>query len=412
MTGLERDKSPVVAGADNTPHGGARNETPFGVGIPLGHWHGVPVRAHWSVLVALALFAYVLATSTLPTAKPGQPTAGYWVAGAVTATVLFVTLLVHELAHAITARHYGVGVRTISLWMLGGLTELDSEPSTPRADGIVALSGPLASLGLGVFFAVLSGAVGGSGLVATSLAWLAGVSVLLALFNLLPGAPLDGGRVLSALLWWRSHDRARAADRAARTGRMVGIALIALGLFETTFGSYAGLWIVLVGWFIMNGAASERYAVRVEKLRGLTAGDVMTPTPTVAANWSTVEQFLAGLSPENAAQPVFPLVDLDGRLTGVVSLATLERLSPAQRSAVRMGGVVVRSRAPLTVTTDTAVPDLVHTLRVRGGLAVVVDAGRPVGLVTDRDLHRATQLAELGWVGGKASAAAAGPAPS
>src|SRR5512141_2154173 len=127
------------------PPAANRRDTPFGMGVPLGRFAGVPVRAHWSVLLALVLFTDILATETLPATRPGQPAAGYWLTGVVTATVLFMSLLAHELAHAITARHYRMRVQRITLWMLGGLTELDGEPPTPRADALVAASGPLTS---------------------------------------------------------------------------------------------------------------------------------------------------------------------------------------------------------------------------------------------------------------------------
>lgn len=367
------------------------------MGVPLGQFAGIPVRAHWSVLLALVLFTDILATETLPATRPGQPTAGYWVTGVVTATVLFVSLLAHELAHAITARHYRMRVQRITLWMLGGLTELDGEPPTPRADAMVAASGPLTSLGIGAVFAMLGLLVRGAGLVGTALAWLAVTNVLLAVFNLLPGAPLDGGRLLRAVLWWRSHDRAQAARQAATSGRVLGSVLVGLGLLELLAGSYAGLWVALVGWFIIGGAASERYAVRTEKLRGLTVRDVMSRTPAIAADWWTVQQFLQHLDPEHAGQPVFPLVDINGQMSGAVTLAAMERLTSDQRASLRMTAVAPPKKTLMVIGPDTSVPDLLLALHLRGGTAVVVEAGRPVGVVTDDDLVRAAQLAELGW---------------
>jgi len=396
MSGPQRRRASV---GTRHPSGSKRRDTPFGMGVPLGSWAGVPIRAHWSVLVALALFTYLLATETLPATRPGHPEATYWLTGVITATVFFITLLVHELAHAVTARHYGMRVQRISLWMLGGLTELDGEPPTPRADALVAASGPLTSLGLGAAFATLNGLLVGPGLAGAALAWLAVVSVLLGMFNLLPGAPLDGGRLLRALLWWRSHDRAQAAERAASAGRVLGSALVGLGFLELLIGAFGGIWLALVGWFIISGAASERYAVRTEKLRGLTVRDVMTPTPAVAAAWWTVQQFLQDLPPEHAAQPVFPLVDHEGRMNGAVTLADLERVPSHQRGSCRMDRVATRTNAPLAVAPGAAVPDLLLALHLRGGTAVVVDAGHPVGVVTESDLVRAAQLADLGWPG-------------
>jgi Zn-dependent protease len=361
----------------------------------------VQIRAHWSVLIAVALFAGLIATVDLPELRPGRSTTAYWTTGVVTALVFFLTLLAHELAHAVTARHYRLGVRRITLWMLGGLTELEGTPPSPRADALIAASGPLTSLGLGALFAAASWTVGGSSLVATALAWLAAVNVLLGVFNLLPGAPLDGGRLLRAFLWWRGHDRARAAEQAGRAGRVLGTVLIGLGLFEVLVGYLLGLWVALVGWFIVSGAASERYAVRAEHLHGFTVRDAMTPTPVSAPDWCTVDQFMAGLSPEGAAQPVFPLVDIDGALSGAVTLTRLADLSPERRRVLHVRDVAAPPQHLLLTAPDEDLGELLLPLHLRGGIALVVEDGRPVGVITDSDLVRMAQLAELGWTGRK-----------
>ncbi|MGZ4536078.1 MAG: site-2 protease family protein [Nocardioidaceae bacterium] len=393
------ETSPGTRLSANPPPPASRSETPFGKGIPLGHWAGVPMRAHWSVLVAVALFADILASAALPQARPGESTAAYWLVGIVTALVFFVSLLVHELAHAVTARHYGMRVQRITLWMLGGLTELDGEPPTPRADALIAFAGPAASLAVGGLCAAVVALVGGSSLAIAALSWLASVSVLLGVFNLLPGAPLDGGRLVRALLWWRLHDRARAAEGAATAGRVLGTVLVALGLLSLLAGGVAGLWLMLIGWFILNGAASERYAAHADRLRGLQVSDVMTGPPTVAPDWWTVERFLTQLDPSNVGQPAFPLVDLDGPLSGAITARSLERVPPDQRGSTQLRVLGARMNTPVAKP-DTALPDLLLSLHLRGGTAVVVDEDqRPVGLVTDQDLARAARLADLGWSG-------------
>ena len=393
--------------ADARPPKGAQNllprasprDTPFGRGFPLGRWAGVPISAHWSVLVSVALFASLLASVELPGLRPGMSGTAYWGTGAVTAVVFFVTLVAHELAHAVTARHYGLGVRRITLWMLGGLTELEGEPPTPRADALIAASGPLTSLALGAVFATSALLVGGTGLLAPALAWLGSINVLLAVFNLLPGAPLDGGRLVRALIWWRTHDRVRAAERAAGAGRILGMVLIGLGVVEVLAGSSVGLWTAVVGWFIISAAASERYAVRAEKLHGLTVRDAMTPTPVVAPDWWTVEQFLAGLSPETSAQTVFPMVDPGGELSGAFTLKALEMLAPERLGTIRLHDVAPR-RNPLLVTApDQDLARVLIPLHLRGGMAFVVESGSPVGVITEDDLARTTALVERRWPG-------------
>ena len=377
-----------------------QRDTPFGAGVSLGRWFGVQVRAHWSVLIILGLFTVVIATADLPATRPGESSLAYWVAGAVMTVVLFVTLLAHELAHAITARHYGLPVRRITLWMLGGLTELGGESPTPRADALIAAAGPLTSLALGGVFAAAAWLVGGS-LVGTALAWLAALNVVLAVFNLLPGAPLDGGRLLRAFLWWRTHDRAQGAEGATRAGRVLGMVFVGLGLVELLLGNVGGAWLALIGWFVINGSTSERYAVRAERLHGLTVLDAMTPTPQAVPDWWTVQQFVDGLSPEASRQAIFPLVDLDGMFTGAITLKALDRVSSDRWSSTHMHDLAAQTGHLMQADPADDLSHVVLPLHLRGGVAVVVDHGRPIGVVTEDDVNRVAQLARSGWPGAR-----------
>ena len=178
--------------------------------IRLGRIAGIPVGMHWSVLVIVALITDVLAASVLPAVIPHLSAGLDWTV-AVTGAVLFVAALAaHEIAHAIVARHCGVQVRSITLWMLGGIAELEADPPTARADLLIAIAGPATSIAAGIVFggsAVLARAVHGPTVIIAALAWLSLMNVALAVFNMLPGAPLDGGRILRGLLWKRVEDR-------------------------------------------------------------------------------------------------------------------------------------------------------------------------------------------------------------
>jgi len=358
---------------------------------------GVEVDAHWSALVTVGLFATVLASSTLPGAHPGDTGTAYWLVAVGTAVVFILTLLAHELAHAVVARAYGIQVNRITLWLLGGVTDLGGPSPTARADALVALAGPATSLGIGAVSAVLAAIVGTSGLVGTALVWLASVSVLLAVFNLLPGAPLDGGRVLRALMWWRYQDRARATVVAARAGRVLGYILIAVGLINAFAGFSAGLWLALVGWFILSGANAEQTAASDGHLTGLTAADVMTPTSALAPTWWTVEQFVAQLSPTRITAGIFPVTDLDGHTAGVVTLADLEMVPPKHRVDTQVGALAARRVFPVIVSPDVDAAEVAGQIRPHGGIAVVERANRPIGVITALELTRAAQLSVLGW---------------
>ncbi|MGH3491805.1 MAG: site-2 protease family protein [Sciscionella sp.] len=373
---------------------GTRTDT-HAAGIPLGQYAGVPVSAHWSVLVILALLTQVLAVRILPSAHAGQPTVAYWLVAAGASLVFFVGLLAHELAHAVVARHYSIPVTRIRLWLLGGQTELGGDARSPRAEARIAGAGPATSLGLGGLLAGAAWLLGGSGLLATALVWLAAVNLLLGVFNLLPGAPLDGGRLLRAALWHRSGDRGRAMEGSARAGQALGTLLIALGLVQLLLGAVFGLWLALIGWFVVGAAAGERYAARGHRLRGLTAADVMTTPPATAPSWWTVADFLIHLAPGYRGQLVYPLIDFDGRPQGVLTMRDLDRVPAARREDTRLRDAARSRVRSLAVAPDTPLADVVPAIHRHGGVAVVVEADLPVGTLTEADLAAAAMLARL-----------------
>jgi CBS domain-containing protein len=257
----------------------------------------------------------------------------------------------------------------------------------------------LTSLLVGGISALAAWGVGGAGLVGAALAWLAGVNVLLAVFNLLPGAPLDGGRLLRAVLWRRYRDRERADIAAARAGRGLGVALMVLGFFEVLAGGVAGLWLALVGWIVLSGAAVERSTAGLAALHGVLAGEVMSPVRSPLPDWWSVGQLLRELTAEQAAQPLLVLVDFSGAASGLMTLRDLQRVPAGQRQEVRLRDLSrIRGERLLVVGRDTPLDQLAPRLPAAGGIALVVDESRrPVGVVAAGDLMRAQQLAQLGW---------------
>lgn len=368
--------------------------------VRFGRLAGIEVGANWSVLVILILVADSLAAGLLPAADPDRSAVTYW-ATATTVAVLFLgCLLAHELAHAILARRCGVRVEGITLWMLGGVTRLTGEPATARADLAVAAAGPATSLALA---AVLLGAAVGlsllgvpmrsePGVALAGLAWLGWINLILAVFNLLPGAPLDGGRILRALLWWRGRDRVRAAVAATRAGAVLGVGLVTLGLAAALSGDVVGgLWLALIGWFLVAAAGQERRDTLLRSaLAGLTVAEVMTPDPDSAPSWLTVDAFAADLTTTRQHRS-YPLLDIDGRVMAVVTLRRLGSVPTQDRAATRLIDVAT----PLTrVPTAHPREPLVEVLARRAATdpelpVVVLDGGRVVGILTHTDVTRA-----------------------
>jgi len=375
--------------------------------LRLGRIAGIPVGASWSVLLIAALFAWSLAGSILPGLVPGLVPSTYW-AAAVVATGLFLgSLLAHEVGHALVARRAGLRVRGITLWLLGGVAQLEDEPASPGDDLRVAIVGPAISLALAVGFGVAAAGLallGAPALAVAVLGWLAVANVALAVFNLIPAAPLDGGRVLRALLWRRHGNRARAAVTAARAGQVAGGVLIAYGLLGVLTGwGFGTLWTVLIGWFLVAAARQEREQTVIRHgLTGLRVGDVMTPTSVLAPAWFTVDALLrdqAAAWRPTGAPTALPLRSFDGQPAGVVTISALESVPPSQRHLVRAGDVAVPAWAVAVTRPDEPVSGLLGRLRGGSGIAVVVVSGELVGVVTQAEIARAVTagLGPSGW---------------
>ena len=359
--------------------------------VRLGRVAGIPVGANWTVAVILLIIAEVLGGSILPGAVRHEPAAVYWVVAVVGAVLFLASLLGHEFSHAVVARRYGVRVRSITLWMLGGIAELEGDPPDPGAELRIALAGPAASVAAGAVFAgvaAAAGYAGGPAVVVAAAVWLAVMNVALAVFNLLPGAPLDGGRVLRALLWRHYRDRRRADAAAGRAGQFLGGAIVAAGVAELlAWGSFGGIWLMLMGWFLLSAAGAEKAAAAAgAALGGVRVADIMTAGPQLAPGWSTVRDF-TGRVAAHSAQKAFPVVDFDGRLAGLAFADRLDAIPRGARTELRLDQVALAvPPAYLAAPGDPAGPLLGR--RPLGGIvvAVVLADDRVVGLVTVADL--------------------------
>ncbi|MGI5270203.1 site-2 protease family protein [Nonomuraea sp. CA-218870] len=369
--------------------------------IPLGRIYGIQVGMNISVLVIVAILVFGLAFGRFPLAFPDLPVAAYLAAGVVAALLFMASLLAHEVAHALMARRHGIEVARITLWLLGGLAELRGEPRSPRADLQIAVVGPLTSVAAGLVFGAVAALVqvfGGPPLVVGLFVYLAAVNVLLAVFNLIPAAPLDGGRVLRAALWWRWGDRGRAAVAAARAGRVFGYALIAIGFTQIVFGAgFNGLWLALIGLFLVNAASAEEQQARLgSALRGVRVSDVMSADPVV----SRPDETVAGLIEEvvlSRRLSTYPLVDRDGGFAGLVTLNRVRQVPPRARAATRLAEIACPPGEVPAATPEEPLMDLLPRMAgCADGRAVVLDpGGRLVGLLTPTDVSRVIQTAGL-----------------
>ncbi|MCL0034485.1 site-2 protease family protein [Dehalococcoidia bacterium] len=246
-------------------------------GIPLGSFHGISIRLHYSWFIVFALVTFALAANYFPIAYPHWSLTARVAVGLATSLLFFGSVLAHELAHSLVAQAAGIRVHSITLFILGGLAQIAQEPGRPNVEFRVALAGPATSLALGVLFGTISIAAAGISepLVAAS-AWLGLINIVLAVFNLIPGFPLDGGRVLRAIIWWRTGNLRSATRIASAIGRGVGYLFIFGGIWMVFQGNWGGLWMAFIGWFIQNAAAGSYHQVVLQDmLQGHPVSEVM-----------------------------------------------------------------------------------------------------------------------------------------
>ena len=354
--------------------------------IRLGRVFGIPVGVSWTLVLVVALLTWDLAVSL-----PGGLTVAAVVVATAAAVIFFMSVLLHELAHSVVARRAGVRVDGITLWLLGGVSRFGSEAPDAGAELRIAVAGPAVSLLVAVGFGVLwlaAGALALPATVAAALGWLAVINGAVAVFNLLPAAPLDGGRVLGAALWARSHDRDQAQVSAAHAGRMLGWLLLGFGLWGFLGGSgLFGLWFALLGWFVLSFADAEArfYGLR-RSLRGVDVADAMTPVRADEPGWLTVDGFADHADP---AAEAFIVDDWGGGPAGLVTRPMLRRVAPSARASTRVLDIAepidrLRRAEPgeqLSAAWSRPLPGRLPHLLVR-------DRGQIVGVVTPDDLRR------------------------
>ena len=370
--------------------------------IPLGRIAGIKVTMDLSVLLIAGLYTYIFATNRFPIEAPGLSSTIYWTFGLIGAVLFFVSLLIHEVGHALVAKDEGVGVRGISLWLLGGVAKLESAPTSARSEFRIAVVGPIASAACGVAF--LSGSYvlpsgGISGLLGTLFAILGTLNLLLAGFNMLPAAPLDGGTVLSSLIWRRTGSQATGMKWSAWAGVLVGAALLLYGVRLARGGGPVmnGVFVMLVGGFVLFAATRTLKQLPLyDLLDGTTVADAMLPGPPAAPGWASVADFLRTI-PTGAQHQAYPALDEHGQVVGLLTASAIRAVPPAQWEHLRVADLAY----PLDRITvvGLAEPLLPAVQKIDGGDVrdgLVVDAdGTVVGTIGASALFNALEARRL-----------------
>lgn len=364
-------------------------------GIPMARIRGIDLRLNWSVFVIAVLVAWSLADSVFPEFVDGRSTGAYWVAGAVTSVAFFASLVAHELGHSIVALREGVKVKSITLWLFGGVAQLGSEPQTPGASFRIAVAGPAVSAAFGIV-----GIFAGTfleGLPRIAVLWFGVMNIFLVFFNLLPAFPLDGGRIYQAWQWQRTGDARTATERAAVLGLTIGAALVGLGVLQLLVsGPVAGIWLMLIGWFIREAARAElRQASVGQRLSKIPVSQVMTANPASVSSGMSVNGFVEAVffGGRHAACPV---TDTSGEVMGLITLRRLRGV-PADEAEVRtMGELATPIAEVVTIAPSAPVVELLNRVGGTGhNRALVFEAGDLVGIISPSDLARLIAYLEL-----------------
>ena len=357
----------------------------------IGRIFGIRIALHPSWLVIAFLVTYSLAAFALPQNFAGWPPAAYWFVAALVALLFFGSVLAHELSHALVARRYGITVRDITLFVFGGAATLEGDAKTPRQEALIAFAGPLTSLLLGGAFLLIGLLVTQQQVVAV-IGWLAFINLVLGVFNLIPGFPMDGGRILRALLWKVRGDQLAATRSAAMVGRIFGYLMIAGGAFWAFQGRvFDGIWIALIGWFISTAAESSVAQASLQRmLRGVKVRDVMEPEPASVAPNETVAELVNERLMRGEDRSFLVRHD-DGGLAGIVTLSDIRRVPRDDWPNRRVTDIMTRHADLVRVGPDDEVESALDLLQQRevNQLPVVDEDGRTVrGLLTRAGILR------------------------
>ncbi len=299
----------------------------------IGKIAGIDIDINVSWIIILVLLTVSLATGWFPQLYPGWSSGTYWVVGLISALLLFVSVLLHELAHSLVARRRGLPVKNITLFIFGGVSNIEQEPKSPGVEFQVAVVGPLTSLLIGaICYLLLLPLRGTHSPLEGILFYLAVTNVLLGVFNLIPGFPLDGGRVLRSIVWKITGSLTKATRIASISGQVIAYLFILWGIWQLFTGNVLnGIWIGFIGWFLLSAAQSANsQATLASVFRGVTVGEVMNPKPvTVPANIS-LQQLIDAYFLPGALR--YALVMQADHLAGLITLSDIRHI-PRERWA-------------------------------------------------------------------------------
>lgn len=364
--------------------------------IRIGRLAGIPIGVQPLWLLIVGLITWSLGAVYYPDQVSGIAPAAAYGLGLLSALLLFASILLHELGHAIVARRNGVEIEEIDLWLLGGVARMAGYPKTAGAELRFAIAGPAVTLAIAAAFGALDAALPNSAPASLRgvVEYQTFVNLAILVFNLLPAFPLDGGRVARALIWARTGNITRATEIAATIGRGFGYVMIALGVLAAAGGAFGGLWLAAVGFFVIVAARAEEGGLRIRvAFSGREAGRLMSfPAVTIPAGASVAEAVDDYFV--RYRYSAFPVIE-GKRLVGLVNLATVERVPASRRGSTPVGQIAIHHPS-LVIDQHQDVADLLERPAFREiGRAIVLTPGGEVGIISITDVRQVMRALDL-----------------
>jgi Zn-dependent protease/CBS domain-containing protein len=359
----------------------------------LGRIAGIRIGVNWSWLIVFALIVWSLAAAVFPSQNPGFSDGEYLAMAVAAALLFFVSLLLHELGHALQARRDGVEIEGINLWLFGGVAQFKGSFPSAGAEFRIAIAGPLVSFALGVLFVLVAAFAGLPNAIDGVVAWLGFTNLILLAFNLLPALPLDGGRVLRSALWHLRGDLRWATSVASAVGRGFGFLFVGLGLFMLIVeGTFSGAWLAFIGWFLLQAATAEaRYVATRQALDGLRVRDLMVRQPVTVVADLSLGEFMDDVA-WSKRYTTYPVLE-DGRPIGLLAFRSVASVPRDEWDTRRVRDAMIpREEVPALDEDEPAIDALAELSIGDVNRGFVVDNGRLVGFLSITDLARALEV--------------------
>lgn len=357
----------------------------------IGKIFGIPIKVHYTWLIVFGLITWSLSTFYFPTVAPQLPIASYWINGVVAAFLLFLSVAVHELAHSLVAMRYKLDIESITLFIFGGVAQIKGEPPTPKAEFRIAIAGPLTSFFLAGVFLFLSLQTKDIGVKSLFL-YVYQLNLILGFFNLIPGFPMDGGRLLRAFLWSKKKDYLYATQKASKLGQNIAIFFMIFGIFSLFMGVPTGFWLILIGWFLYSAAYGSYQQSTLEallqnvKVKDLMLRDLITIQPSMTIKDVINNYFL------KYGYTGFPVVS-DGKYLGILTLKDIKNIPESERAQREVSEFYGIHKKHWEISPeDSAILALERMIKEDVGRLVILEEEKITGMITRNGIARYLEI--------------------